>query len=75
MVDEDYQKAVESWFHEHKFIQCSFKDKDHWYEVLDPEWNWKDFDYRIPPYDKSKSLDAAMDENHKKLMDQDWKFT
>lgn len=75
MADDSYRTEVESWYKEHKFIHCSTKDANHWYEILDPNWDWIKFDYRIPPYDNSKSLDDVMVDNHSKLIDKDWKFT
>ena len=60
IMDQEYRDCVVAWFNQHKFCECSFKDANHWYEVLDPRWNWDKFDYRIPCYDQSKSVDDAM---------------
>lgn len=55
MYDQAYKDAVETDFKTRGFTEASFKDKNHWYEILDADWNWEEFDYRIPAYDKSKS--------------------
>jgi hypothetical protein len=57
MYDKTYKDAVEADFKTRGFTEASFKDKNHWYEILDADWNWDEFDYRIPVYDKSKSSD------------------
>lgn len=60
----DYQQQAKEWFNEHKFILCSFKHKNDFYEVLDiSNWEWDKFDYLIPNYNDSKSWKDDMDNN------------
>ena len=66
MIDEpkeEYKSLVEEDFKKRGFTESTFKDKDEWSEVLDPSWDWDTFEYRIPQYEKSKSIDEYFDKN------------
>jgi hypothetical protein len=53
MASEIELKAA---FSKLKFIECSEKGQNHWFEVLDPTWDFNNYDYRIPSsYSKSTS--------------------
>jgi len=48
-----------------KFIECSIKDQNHWFEVLDPTWDFEKYDYRIPSSYSKLSSDMMSDQiNH-----------
>lgn len=55
--DTKYKNEVKEDFEKRGFCLCSFKGKNHWYEILDSDWDWDHFDYMIAPYNTSKSVD------------------
>jgi predicted fused transcriptional regulator/phosphomethylpyrimidine kinase len=60
MTEQEYQQSVMDDFEKRGFTLSSFKGKNNWQEVLDPEWDWNTFDYKIPNYDNSKSIDDVI---------------
>lgn len=55
-------------FNKLKFIECSIKGQNHWFEVLDPTWDFEKYDYRIPS-SYSKAISSMMDDQIKRLTD------
>lgn len=61
------QIELKEAFNKLKFIECSLKNKNDWFEILDPTWDFDQYDYRIPNRAYSKSSSDLMTDQTNRL--------
>lgn len=61
MKDLDYMLFVMQAAQEGKAIECRSLDSENWAELVHPQWNWEECEYRVNPLPKVRPYANAQE--------------